>query len=127
MAHEWCSGSKYNSWEDWLNETTAEWSALLYALHIDNAALFDFIINKNLSLYDSLPPIKTIDGSRPDGVHSKGTVLFYRIYLRYGAYVVRKLVQIFAALSEKTTSEFIHAVRKKVSLDVAAFIENGIL
>lgn len=89
-------------------------------------ALFNFIIKKSLDVYDMSLPIKTKDGSHPEGVHSKGTILFYRIYLRYGADVVRKLVQTFASLAEKTTKQFVSVVGREISSELAAFIENGI-
>ena len=30
LGHHWAHGANPNSWEDWLNETCANWSALLY-------------------------------------------------------------------------------------------------
>jgi hypothetical protein len=126
MAHEWCSGADCDSWEDWLNETTAEWSALLYALKRNNAELFDFIIKPKLDSYDSLPAIKTPDGSRPDGVHNKGTVLFYEIYKKYGVEVVKSLVRMFVGLKVKTTEKLLSEVREKISPEVAEFIGKGI-
>mgnify|MGYP000812131833 FL=1 len=43
-AHNWCRGADCNSWEDWLNETTAEWSVLLFALRTHQKALFDAVL-----------------------------------------------------------------------------------
>lgn len=78
-AHEWCNGAAVETWEDWLNETTAEWASLLYALNNNDNDLFHFIADKKLEEINNYPPIKTIDGSRPNGVHDKGTILFYNL------------------------------------------------
>lgn len=129
MAHLWCTGAACDSWEDWLNETTATWGSLLYALKRNNTELFDFILKQSLESYESyesLPPIKTADGSRPEGVHEKGTVLFYVIYKHYGAETIEKLLRIFVKLSEKTTKAFLDAVKVELSTEVAAMLESGI-
>ncbi len=112
-AHIWCCGADCGSWEDWLNETTAEWAALLFALHKKNTALFDKILQPALEKATSLPPIKTADGSRPEGVHEKGTALFYRVYEKYGGEAVTGLVRCFAELSDKNTESFLAELRKR--------------
>jgi len=125
-AHIWCAGADYGSWEDWLNETSAEWASLLFALHKNDTALFDYIINPKLEKYDSLPPIKTADGSRPDGVHDKGTVLFYEMYKLYGVDAVRKAVRLFTELEQKNTGAFIQALYDMNENEIAEFIKEGI-
>jgi hypothetical protein len=68
IAHNWCRGADAFTWKDWLNETTAEWSALLFQLNDGNTEYFNAVIEKELQKYNNLPPIKTSDGSRPNGV-----------------------------------------------------------
>lgn len=51
-AHIWCTGADTRSWEDWLNETTAEWASLLFALK--NNDTISFIIFCSLKLSDLL-------------------------------------------------------------------------
>jgi hypothetical protein len=99
---------------------------VIRVLKRNNKELFDFIIKPKLDSYDSLPAIKTPDGSRPDGVHNKGTVLFYEIYKKYGVEVVRSLVRMFVGLEVKTTEKLLIEVREKISPEVAEFIEKGI-
>ena len=126
-AHIWCCGADYCSWEDWLNETTAEWSSLLFALYKNDTALFDFILNPKLEKYASLPPIKTADGSRPKGVHDKGTVMFYNMYKLFGVEAVRKVVKTFADLDNKTTDSLLQALCSNSASEIAHFISDGIL
>lgn len=118
-AHIWCCGADAGSWEDWLNETTAEWSALLFALDQKNPALFEKIIKPALEKAPSLPPIKTEDGSRPEGVHEKGTALFHRIYESCGEAVMIEIVRCFSRLPVKNTENLI-AQLKKQGIDGAA-------
>ncbi len=126
IAHIWCCGADSGSWEDWLNETTADWSALLFALYRNDMALFDNILKPKIELYDQLPAIKTTDNSRPDGVHEKGTVLFYRIYQKYGYDTMVEIVRCFSRLKQKDTHNFINELRKIGLHGAADIIENGI-
>lgn len=75
---------------------------------------------------NDFPPIKTNDGSRPEGVHNKGTVLFYKIYQKYGRDILKKLVRGFTELNVKNTYSFIEMVRKSISKEVAEEMEIGI-
>jgi hypothetical protein len=122
-AHEWCEGADTVTWEDWLNETTAEWAALLYALNNNNNDLFHFMLDRRAGNY---PPIKTADGSRPDGVHEKGVFLFYTIYQKYGKDVVTKMVRGFTDLKAKNTESFITMLEQEISKEVAEEIREGI-
>lgn len=125
-AHIWCSGANVETWEDWLNETTAEWSALLFTLHKKDPELFDEFLKPKLARYEKLPPIKTRDGSRPEGVHDKGTVLFYRIYQKFGYETMKKVVRCFADLEEKNTANFLTKLRECGLTGAAVTIEENL-
>lgn len=126
LGHNWCSGADCSTWEDWLNETTAEWSSLLYAWDRGDSELFTFILDSRSMNYTKCPPIRTADGSRPEGVHQKGTVLFYEIFKEYGEDVVREMLRTFVSLEEKTTKAFLMVLREKVGEDIADTIERGL-
>ncbi|MDR0443534.1 MAG: hypothetical protein LBH44_09025 [Treponema sp.] len=125
-AHNWCGGASVFTWEDWLNETTAEWAVLLYALNENNDALFQSIIDGKIKKAGNYPPIKTKDGSRPEGVHDKGTILFYEIYKKHGKDVVTKMVRGFTDLETKDTEHFIKMVEQEIGQEVANEIKKGI-
>jgi hypothetical protein len=128
MAHEWCEGADTSTWEDWLNETTAEWASLLYALEYDNNDLFHVILDQKLQRVskNNYPPIKTADGSRPDGVHDKGTVLFYDIYKKQGKDLLAKMIRGFADLETKNTENYIKQIEKNICKEAAEDIRRGI-
>ena len=131
MAHEfghlWANGAAFN-WEDWLNETCANWSARLYLLHSGQQDVFERIIAGDIEKSAGQPPIKTADGRHPGDTHAKGAVLFYEIYQEYcGAETIAKLLNIFVSLEEKNTDNFIAEVRVQVGDEVADYIQAGLL
>ena len=107
LAHEWCSGADVGSWEDWLNETTAEWSMLLYCLDRNKTEIFEAMTAEHLAKAPEFPPIKTADGSRPEGVHTKGTAVFYELYKAFGKETIKSVIRIFVDLDVKTTEKLL--------------------
>lgn len=124
-AHIWCTGADCNSWEDWLNETTANWSALLFALSCGNQELFEYIL-VNTKEENNLSPIKTVDGSRPDGVHANGTLLFLEIYEKYGVSAIENILRVFVRLPVKTTNLLLKELSRNGLNEIAEYIEVGI-
>ncbi|MDD3242705.1 MAG: hypothetical protein PHD32_03145 [Eubacteriales bacterium] len=122
LAHEWCTGAPTHTWEGWLNETTAEWAALLFAQASGQEALFSYILAQHDTPMSALPPIRTADGSRPEGVHDKGTLLLYEVYRRFSFETVQRLVQLFAALETKDTAHWLAAIREQVSPELAVWL-----
>lgn len=126
VAHTWCMGAECDSWEDWLNETTAEWSWILYALQAEDKRLFEECVKPKIEQEINLPAIKTADGSRPDGVHIKGVLLFYQVYKQYGKEVIQQIIQLFTKLPVKTTEKLLEEIKSHISLEVGNMIEEGI-
>lgn len=126
LAHEWCTGADVGSWEDWLNETTAEWSMLLYCLDRGKTDIFNAMTEEHLAKAPELPPIKTEDGSRPEGVHTKGTALFYELYKAFGAETIKSAIRIFVGLDVKTTGKLLDEMKARGLSEVAAVLEKGL-
>lgn len=126
LGHNWFMGADTTSWEDWLNETGAEWAARLFILSLEDYELFNkkfvFLYNE----YLKTPPIKTPDGSRPDGVHWRGTVMFYEIYKKYGTDTIINILQTMSSLNEQTTSNFIKELRVRFGDEIPNLIEKGL-
>lgn len=125
-AHIWCTGADMESWEDWLNETTAEWASLLFALQKRDMTLFEFILKPKKERFHSLPAIKTTDGSRPAGVHDKGTILFYHIFQKVGYEAMRQVIRCFAQLKEKNTENFLVELRHNDLAPIADMIKDNL-
>ena len=127
MAHTWCSGADAGSWKDWLNETAAEWSMLLYCLDRNKTEIFDAMIAEHMEKSHGFPPIKTADGSRPEGVHTKGTVLFYELYKAFGAETIKSAIRIFVRLEIKTTEKLLAEMRAQGLSEAADVLEKGLV
>ena len=113
LGHAYAVGADTESWEDWLNETHAEWSALLFAA---NTApdLFNTLITELQERYHQQPITLRPNGSaRPQDVHTTGTRLYCGIYRQYGGDAVKMLLQTFDQLENKTTASFLTAVESK--------------
>lgn len=112
MAHSYACGADTNKWEDWLNETHAEWSALLYEFE-NNENLFRKLIKNIISMEDSNILLKPNGMERPDDVHKVGTILYYNIYKKYGINRIKLLLKTFHHLKDKNTSSFLSELSKK--------------
>lgn len=127
VAHNWCNGADCDTWDDWLNETTAEWSSLLYALYKDDTELFDHILDWKLKNYKKAPVIKTSDGIRPTiGVHDRGTILFYEIYKKYNKDILMEMLRTFVFLKEKSTNAYLIELKKNLGEEIAYVVERGL-
>ena len=133
LAHNWFTGASVLSWEDWLNETGAEWAALLYILSLGNENFLEKRIMhlKELEDYLNTPVIKPADLRRPEGgVHTRGVMMFYEIYREYGAETMLKILQVLANLrttgKELTTDCFLSELEAKVDDKIAYAIKRGL-
>jgi len=127
LGHNWFTGADSTTWEDWLNETGAEWAALLYILSINDTELFDSKIKWLSENYKDTPTIKQPDSARPAaGVHTRGTALFYEIYKRYGADTVKTLLLTLITLQEKTTAAYLTELKSKVNVSLCQMIEQAL-
>lgn len=126
MAHTWCKGADVGSWEDWLNETTAEWSMLLYCLDRGKTEIFNAMIAEHEKKYPEFPPVKTADGSRPEGVHTKGTVVFYELYKAFGAETIKSVIRLFVDLDVKTTENLLDKMKALGMTEPAEFLEKNL-
>ena len=113
MGHAYAVGADTESWEDWLNETHAEWSALLFTAHTA-PDLFDALISELQERCRQQPIKLRPNGSaRPQNVHTAGTWLYYGIYRQYGCDAIKMLLRTFDQLENKTTASFLTAVENE--------------
>lgn len=123
LAHSWCTGAKADTWEDWLNETFAEWAALLYQLEQDNNIKFNQIIEEKKKKRPLLTPLKMADLSRPEGVHDNGVLHFYELYSKEGIAPIKELLTSFDALEEKSTENLLCILENRNKLDLVKFLK----
>lgn len=106
IAHAYASGANVNSWEDWLNETHAEWSALLYEEE-HNLSYFEHLLKERYRGYKGNYKLNALSDQRPDDVHETGTLIYYEIYKKYGKDAIKTLLKIFDQLENKNTDSFL--------------------
>lgn len=124
IGHNWFTGADTSTWEDWLNETGANWASLLYALNIEDSELFKYILKLETTGYEKMPIIRSPDGRRPDnGVHSRGTALFYAVYQKFGREAVLSALQLLAYLTVFTTNDYLNRLNDERP-EIGIFIEN---
>lgn len=111
MGHGYSNGACCTSWEDWINETHAEWNALLYELKY-NPAFFEQLMQSKKKNYSGDYNIKPNGEDRPSDVHETGTLIYYEIYQRLGTEAIITLLKTFDALQVKDTEHFIQAIKE---------------
>ena len=95
IGHAYAAGADTISYHDWLNETHAEWSALLY-LEKFRRKLFEDLTEKmeaESRASDKTLCLRECGDRRPDNVHRTGTLIYYRIFKEYGEEVIAVLVE----------------------------------
>lgn len=112
LAHAYANGADTSSWEDWLNETHAEWSALLYE-EAYNPDLFHQLINTRKKAYETPYVLNPKKKKRPDDVHEAGTLIYYELYELYGRACIETLLQVFDQLEVKNTVSFFEMLCKQ--------------
>lgn len=124
LAHSYAMGADCYSWEDWLNETHAEWSALLYELEKDEA-FFEHCLAKTGKRYgDRKLALKENGEEHQEFVHEAGVLVYEKIYRRYGADSIRTILRTFDHLSEKSTAKLLETLTAGGEEKLAYMIES---
>jgi len=96
-------------------------------LSINDQALFSGNLLWVRDNYKNTPVIKSPDLKRPaDGVHFRGTMLFYELYNHYGAETIKTLLQTLANLNDKTTANLLSQLRQTLDQTIPDLIERGL-
>ena len=110
-GHAYGCGASVETWEDWLNETTAEWSALLYEIENDPDSFSNNIQRYKMQMQGKPLQLRGAENSRPDNVHEVGTLVYYEIYMQYGKGAIKTLLKTFDALEQKNTASFLASLK----------------
>lgn len=110
LAHSYAMGADCYSWEDWLNETHAEWNALLYELEKDEV-FFEHCLAKTRERYGNRKlALKENGEEHQEFVHEAGVLVYEKIYRRYEADSIRTILRTFDHLSEKSTAKLLETL-----------------
>lgn len=110
LAHLWWGKASVISWEDWLNESLAEYASML----VCRSAFGDWWIDEKIKKYESsmaeLPPIWNIDRHHEkafDTLYIKGPVLLHRWSEAVGEDAFIGFLRAFLLSEETTTRIFL--------------------
>lgn len=126
IAHLWWSYAPTNSWEDWLNESFAEYFSLLALKNLFDSTSFERILNEREATFNSLPPIKNIE--RTDKVahkvlYHKGSVVLDRFSSHLGRNDFILLCQSIYKHKLYSTSQILTLVEEKFGLESKIFLD----
>jgi hypothetical protein len=121
-AHFWWNMAPANSWEDWLNESFAEYSALLIIRKMFGTEAYNkWIADKNAAV-KNIPPIWGFDRSNmqasegPDiieaNLYGKGPLLLHQLSSRIGDEAFKLLCHEMVRTSVSSTDSFLSLLEK---------------
>ena len=126
MAHLWWNKAAADSWEDWLNESFAEYSSLLIVREVFGSQEFE---KQLLSRQENIKDLKPIWGiSRTDSqayyvLYHKGAILLYELETKIGEQEFQRLVQLYHQNNIKTTKEFLSLLGKQEGETISSWFE----
>jgi len=127
LGHNWFTGADTTTWEDWLNETGAEWAGLLYLLSFGDKTFLEYRLRWPKEKYREMSVIKSPDGKRPtDSVHTRGFMMFYEIYQKYGIETITEILKVLVDIKQHTTAAFLSDLKAKMGGEIPGVIERGL-
>ncbi|MCB5239365.1 M1 family aminopeptidase [Niallia circulans] len=126
LAHLWWYRAKTDSWQDWLNESFAEYSALLALREIFGEHHFTKKMKNHLHESKGLPPIRNI--SRNDNqvrkvLYVKGPVVLYELEKHIGREKFAELLHKVYGKKVTTTKEFLEQLEWIATTKAKDFFE----
>lgn len=127
LSHFWFVGAEVLSWEDWLNESFAEYCSLLYIEEKYGREPYLKAIHKYKEYTKNCPPIKDSDRNSEQGskIRYKGTVVLHEMRELFGLKIVKEVFNVLNELEIKTTNNLIDKL-KTVNEELSYFLEEKI-
>ena len=122
FAHLWWNRAPADSWEDWLNESIAEYCALRAVAAKYSQKIFDTMINDKREKMKGLPPVKGLERTSPhavDVLYSKGCVLLHDLSERVGERAFTALLRRLLAMEALSTERFLEALSDVAGSEIA--------
>lgn len=116
ISHKWWAYGNWKSYENWLNEAFASYTALLYVRHTGDTAAFDQAIDKHAKNAKNTPAILSFQPSQHDYaiyskvIYDKGTFILYKLHNRIGNEAFLKILSTAAANKIASTEAFLELV-----------------
>ncbi len=116
IAHFWWNGARIDSWEDWLNESFAEYTALRAIKEKKGEEIFQRLIERKSKDMDKLPPIRELPRQHEKAwevLYNKGAVLLHKLHELMGKEAFDNLLRARLQKSINTTSGFLELLARE--------------
>ncbi|MGO1369205.1 MAG: M1 family aminopeptidase [Senegalia sp. (in: firmicutes)] len=126
MAHIWWNEADASSWEDWLNESFAEYSSWLYIEHYFGKEKYKAIIDYYEKETINCPAIMNMDRNDSKAYLSrfKGALILHEFRNTFGDDELKELFAMLNKLEIKYTEELINKIKIVLGKNQADFIYN---
>ncbi|MDR3628680.1 MAG: M1 family aminopeptidase, partial [Ignavibacteriaceae bacterium] len=126
IAHFWWRKANTTSWEDWLNESFAEYSMLIYTRERFGIDKFNKQIEEYKDRSKNLPPIWGIDRNSNKAysvIYEKGSVILFELENKIGKDKFLSLLRKIADNNICTTNDFLQLLEKETSGEARLWME----
>lgn len=123
IAHLWFYSAPGESWEDWLNESFAEFAALMTLREMAGGEEFLKRINRKKEKINSLPPIRGIDRKSEQAygvLYNKGCCRLYELEQEIGKEDFLKLMSWIYVNHISSTESVIEEIEKRFGKNAAS-------
>lgn len=114
LSHLWFTGAEVISWEDWLNESFAEYISMLFVEQKYGEMSYIDTIDKLKEYTKNCPPIRNSDRSSEEGskIRYKGTILLHEFREKFGLDGLVELMRLLISLENKNTDSLIASIEQ---------------
>ncbi len=126
LSHLWWMNAPTNTWEDWLNESFAECSAMMIVRNIYGEEEFEKRLSKKEKGVDKLPPVRGIDRNDPDAysvLYNKGCALLLRLEKEIGKEQFLRLLKEVSMRKINKTSDLLTLLKESEGSSVTEKFE----
>jgi aminopeptidase N len=127
VAHEWWNGAPTNNFEDWLNESFAEYASLMAIRAKFGYDIFEEWIQYKEFRSRGTPPIlqsKTIIRAQTASLYDKGPLILYKLEKRIGEELFQKFLSELIIHNIKSTDNLLKLLEELTSKEIRMYFEN---
>jgi len=128
IAHFWWTGAE-NNWEDWLNESFAEYSALMLIKELVGTEEFISRLSKKRDESSNTPPIWELDRNSSSTqlvLYSKGVVLLNELDDKIGNKRFLELCREVIRKNINNTSDFLNLLKEREGQEIGNWFEQSL-
>jgi hypothetical protein len=129
LAHFWWGRADATTWQDWLNESFAEYSSVLLTRAWYGREAFASTLTGYAREAENTPPIWGLDRNDQSAyavLYRRGPVLLGRLEGRIGEKAFRRLLATLVAREVRTTDAFLATLQELASTEVMQEFERGL-